>query len=89
MQSLFSPSSPAHYYLPGVPITVASTLGALLAGWDTRGDRLPLGAAAVGTISAGAVTVYVVRALNVKLCSLPATRSRPPSGTGYCAPGTG
>ncbi len=65
--SLFSPGSPVRYYLPGVPITVASTLGALLAGWDTRRDRLPLGAAAVCTISAGAVTGYVVRALNVKL----------------------
>lgn len=67
MQSLFSRGSPARYYLPGVPLTVASTLGALLAGWDTRRDRLPLGAAAAFAMSAGALTGYIVRALNLKL----------------------
>lgn len=67
MQSLFSRGSSVRYYLPGLPITVASTLGALLAGWGTRRDRLLLGAAAAFTMSAGTVTGYIVRTLNVKL----------------------
>jgi hypothetical protein len=67
MPSLFGPGSPVRYYLPGVPVTIGSTLGALVAGWEHPRNRRWLAAAAVSATSAGALTGYLVRAVNVKL----------------------
>jgi hypothetical protein len=67
MPSLFSPGSPVRYYLPGVPVIIGSTLGALVCGWGDRRIRRWLAAAAVSATSAGALTGYLVRAVNMKL----------------------
>lgn len=67
LPSLFSPGSPVRYYLPGVPLTVTSTLAALVLGSTRRGDRRWLTTATCCTILSGALTGYLVRAVNVKL----------------------
>lgn len=65
--ALLRPGSPVAYYVPGAPITVGATLGALVAGWDTPGDRRWLATAAACTLSGVAATAYLVRAVNLRL----------------------
>lgn len=67
LPGLFSPGSPVRYYLPGVPLTVSSTLAALVLGSTRPGDRRWLETTALCTILSGALTGYLVRAVNVKL----------------------
>jgi Domain of unknown function (DUF1772) len=67
MPSLFSPASPVRYYLPGVPVTVAATLAALLAGWSTPSSRRWLTTSTACTLSAAGVTAHLVAAINVRL----------------------
>jgi Domain of unknown function (DUF1772) len=77
MPSMFSAGSPVRYYIPGVPITVGSTFGALLTGWEDPDNRRWLAAAAASAATAGALTAYVVPAVNTKLfvAGHPLTRS--------------
>jgi hypothetical protein len=66
-RSVFSPGSPARYYAPAAPVTFAATLGALAAGWHMPGRRRWIAAAAAATISGGALGVYLVRVINLRL----------------------
>ncbi len=59
------PGSPARYYLPVAPITVASTVAALATAEEH--DRRWLAVAATCTVSAALSTAYLVRAINVPL----------------------
>jgi hypothetical protein len=65
--SVLSPGSPVWYYVPGIPVVIAATLAALVAGWTSRNDRPWLGAAALFTLLGVVATAYLVRAVNVKL----------------------
>jgi hypothetical protein len=67
MPSLFSPGSPVRYYLPGVPITIGSTIGMLVAGWQDPRHRWWLATAGLSTGSAAALTGYLVPVVNRKL----------------------
>ena len=67
LPSMLSAGSPARYFVAGVPITVGSTVGALLTGWKDPGNRRSLTAATASFAAAGALTGYVVPVLNTKL----------------------
>jgi hypothetical protein len=67
LPSVLSSGSPLRYYLPGIPVVLGATLSALVAGWPSRYDRPWLGAAAASTLSGLILTVYLVRAVNLRL----------------------
>lgn len=67
MPSLLSSGSPLRYFAPVAPVTVAATLGALIASRREGRARGWLAACAVGLLSSEALTAYIVRALNVPL----------------------
>ncbi len=67
LPTIISRGSPARYYVPGVPVVVGATLSIVLAGWKSRRDRPWLAALAVNAVSGLAVTVYLMRAVNLKL----------------------
>jgi hypothetical protein len=67
LASVLSPGSPVRYYLPGIPVVIGATLSALVAGWPSRNDRAWLGAVAASALAGVLMTVYLVRAVNLKL----------------------
>lgn len=67
LPSILSPGSPVNYYVPGIPVVIGGTLGALLAGITSRQERAWLFAAAVSALSGVGATAYLVRAVNLKL----------------------
>jgi hypothetical protein len=66
LRSLLEPGSPVRYFLPGVPVVLAATLGATVLGWRSRAERAWLCAAALSTISGAAATGYLVRVVNLR-----------------------
>jgi hypothetical protein len=64
---MFSPASPARYYLPLAPVTVAVSVAATVTGWGTPGSRQWLATSTACTLSAGALTAYLVAAVNRRL----------------------
>jgi hypothetical protein len=67
LRAMLQPGSPVRYWLPVGPITMAATVGALLAGWNNPPSRRGLLMCAVGTIGSALVTAYTVHNINVKL----------------------
>jgi Domain of unknown function (DUF1772) len=65
--SVLGPGSPVRYYLPAAPITLASTLAAVIIGWASAGARRWLVVTAASTMSGVAITAYVVRRVNFRL----------------------
>jgi hypothetical protein len=59
--------SPVRYYLPAAPVTVATTLACVAAGWHRRADRPALAAAGLLTATGAALTGHLVRAVNLRL----------------------
>ena len=49
---MLSAGSPARYFVVGVPITVGSTVGVLLTGWEDPGNRRSLTTAAASFAAA-------------------------------------
>lgn len=64
---LLAPGSPARYFIPAAPATLASTALALTGGWQDGGDRRAIVTAAAGTIAATGITVHLVRSVNLTL----------------------
>ncbi|WP_344919738.1 hypothetical protein [Streptosporangium oxazolinicum] len=64
---LLGAGSPLRYYLPVAPVTLAATAATLVGGWRSGGDRRAVIAAAAGTVSATALTAYLVRTVNLPL----------------------
>jgi hypothetical protein len=66
-RSVLGPGSPVRYYLPALPVTVVSTIGAIINGRGNPRSRrwltVSAGCGAAGT----ALTGYVVRTVNLKL----------------------
>ena len=67
LKLLLRPGSPVRYYLPVGPVAIAAGLAALLAGWDVPSDRRRLATASACAVSGGAITVHLVRAVNIRL----------------------
>jgi hypothetical protein len=67
--------SPVRYYLPAAPVTVATTLACVAAGWHRRADRPALAAAGLLTATGAALTGHLVRAVVLQL--LDGTQSDP------------
>jgi Domain of unknown function (DUF1772) len=65
--SPLSPGSPVRYHLPAAPVTLAATLGCVVAGWDLRTDRPALAAAGLLTAAGAALTGHLVRSVNLRL----------------------
>jgi hypothetical protein len=63
----FAPGSPVRYYLPAAPVTLATTLACVAAGWHRRADRQTLAAAGLLTATGAALTGHLVRAVNLRL----------------------
>jgi hypothetical protein len=53
------------YYIPGAPVTFAATFATLAASWDTPNDRRWLMAAVACSMAGGAITAYLVHAVNL------------------------
>jgi hypothetical protein len=64
---LLGAGSPVRYYLPAAPLTLAATAAALLDSWRSGSDRPAIVTAAAGTVSATAVSGYLVRTVNRRL----------------------
>ncbi|MHA6800404.1 anthrone oxygenase family protein [Bounagaea algeriensis] len=67
LSTVLRPGSPARYWLPVAPVVVATSVGALIAGWDNPRERAWLGASAASTVSGALVTAYAVRGINHEL----------------------
>jgi Domain of unknown function (DUF1772) len=65
--STLAPGSPVRYHLPAAPVTLAATLGCVVAGWDRRADRPALAAAGLLTVTGAALTGHLVRSVNLRL----------------------
>ena len=61
---LLAAGSPLRYYLPAGPVTVVSTVIALM---RSGGDRRAVAASAAGTLVAAALTGYLVKTVNLRL----------------------
>jgi hypothetical protein len=64
---LLGAGSPVRYYLPVAPVTLTAIVATLIDSWRSGGDRRAIAAAAVTTASAGALTAYLVRTVNLRL----------------------
>ncbi|MBB5855404.1 anthrone oxygenase family protein [Amycolatopsis umgeniensis] len=64
---LLERGSPARYFIPAAPVTIASTAVALASGWRDGGDRRAIVTAAAGTAAATGITVHLVRSVNLTL----------------------
>ena len=77
---LLGSGSPLRYYLPAAPVTLVATVAALIDSWRRGGDRRVIATAAASTAGAGALTGYLVKAVNLRLLHsekpLSATESR-------------
>jgi hypothetical protein len=77
---LLGAGSPLRYYLPAAPVTLVATVAALIDSWRSGGNRCVIATAAASTASAGALTAYLVKAVNLRLLHtekpLSATESR-------------
>ena len=61
------PGSPVRYYAAATPATLPALLAAAVAGWPERRARPWLVLAAAGSAAGLGITVYVVRAINLRL----------------------
>ncbi|GAA4934966.1 hypothetical protein GCM10023224_14530 [Streptomonospora halophila] len=61
------PGSPVRYYAAAMPATTPAVLVAAAMGWDKPESRPWLAAAAVCSLSGSAASVYLVRAINLRL----------------------
>lgn len=66
-RSLLRAGSPVRYHLPAVPVTFAAPVAALAVGRDSQGGRGWIAISGGCSISAGVITGYVVRTINLKL----------------------
>jgi Domain of unknown function (DUF1772) len=73
----FASGSPVRYYLPAAPVTLATTLACVAAGWHRRADRPALAAAGLLTATGAALTGHLVRAVNLGLLDGPRRPSNP------------
>jgi hypothetical protein len=64
---LLAAGSPLRYYLPIAPVTFAATMAVLLDSWRSGGNRRMMATAAMSTASAAAITVHLVRTVNLRL----------------------
>jgi hypothetical protein len=64
---LLGAGSPLRYYLPVAPVTLAATAATLIDSWRSGGDRRAIITATASTASATALTVYLVRTVNLRL----------------------
>jgi Domain of unknown function (DUF1772) len=65
--SLLAPGSPVRYYVPVAPLTLATTLAALITGWKTVPARRWLATAATSSVFGAATTGYLIRNVNLRL----------------------
>jgi hypothetical protein len=65
--SLLAPGSPVRYYAPVAPLTLATTVAALITGWQTVTARRWLATAAASTVFGAATTGYLIRNVNLTL----------------------
>ena len=73
--SVLGPGSPVRYYAPVAPVTLASTVASVAAGWGAEGARRWLSIAAACSVSGVSLTAYLIRAVNMKVMFAP----EPPS----------
>ncbi|RKR30162.1 DUF1772 domain-containing protein [Arthrobacter oryzae] len=66
-RSPFGAGSPGRYYAPMAPFIAPAAIAALAAGWNRIDSRPWLIAAAAGSTSGAAATVYLLRNINPKL----------------------
>jgi anthrone oxygenase-like protein len=71
------PGSPVRYYLPAAPVTLATTLACVAAGWQRRADRPALAAAGILTTAGAALTGHLVGTVNLRLLRDGSTPSDP------------
>lgn len=64
---VLAPGSPARYYLPAAPVTVAATLAAAANSRTSGGDRTALAVAAACSTAGAVLTGYLVRTVIVRL----------------------
>ena len=64
---LLGAGSPLRYYLPIAPVTFVATSTALIDSWRSGGDRRMVVTAAASTASAAAITIHLVRTVNLRL----------------------
>jgi hypothetical protein len=64
---LLAAGSPLRYYAPIAPVTFVATSAILINSWRSRRDRRAVVTAAAGTASATAITVHLVRTVNLRL----------------------
>lgn len=64
---LLGPGSPVRYYAPVAPLTLAATAATLIDRWRGGGSKSMIAAAAVATVSAVAMTGYLVRTVSLPL----------------------
>jgi hypothetical protein len=69
-QRLLKPGNPTLYFIPAGPVTLAASVGALVAGGH---DRRWLGASTAASVAAGLVTAHVVTKVNNRLFLDPET----------------
>jgi hypothetical protein len=62
-----APGSPLRCYAPIAPLTLVATTTALIDGWRSSRDRRTIAASAANTAAVAALTVYLVRTVNVLL----------------------
>jgi hypothetical protein len=65
--SPLGPGSPVRYYAAAMPATTPAVLAAAACGWDRRESRSWLATAAACSIAGSAASVYLVRAVNLRL----------------------
>lgn len=63
----FGKGSPARYHVPMAPLVLGSAIGEVVSNWRTQNTRAPLLAAFGCTAASGALTAYLVRAVNLPL----------------------
>lgn len=64
---VLGPGSPVRYYAPVAPLTLAATAATLIDRWREGGSKSMIAATAVSTVSAVAMTGYLVRTVNLPL----------------------
>jgi hypothetical protein len=66
-RGLLAPGSPVRYYAPLGPATLAATAATLVDGWRTDGNKPAIIVTAAGTVSAVALSGYLISTINVRL----------------------
>lgn len=66
-ESVLAVGSPLRYYLPAIPVVIATTFSAPSIGWRCREHRPLLGLATIFALTGLGITAYLVPTVNLKL----------------------